>query len=168
KGTFRTDLYYRINVVRITIPPLKERKEDIPLLAEHFIEHFNNLHSREIERISDAALVALYSHDYPGNIRELENAIEHAFVLCRDKIIRPEHLPSQFKQKAAGDDSITGVATLDEIEKKAIIDALRRNHYNRLAASHELGIDKSTLYRKIRNYDIQLPDFDGRSHIHKE
>ena len=163
-GTFRNDLYYRINVVRITMPPLRERKEDIPLLAEHFIEHFNNLHSREIERISDAALAALYLHDYPGNVRELENAIEHAFVLCRGKIILPEHLPAQFRQNTTGDDYITGAATLTEIEKKAISDALKRNRYNRLAVAKELGIDKSTLYRKIKHYGIRLPDYDGRSH----
>ena len=168
EGSFRNDLYYRINVVRITIPPLRTRKEDIPLLAEHFIGHFNKLHSREIERISDSALAALYQHDYPGNVRELENAIEHAFVLCRDNVILPEHLPALFKGSASVAVKENRPATLVEIEKNAIIDALHSTRYNRLAAASELGIHKSTLHRKIKEYGIDLPDYDGRSSSARE
>ncbi|HUT64030.1 MAG TPA: sigma 54-interacting transcriptional regulator [Anaerolineae bacterium] len=168
EGSFRSDLYYRINVVRITIPPLRMRKEDIPLLAEHFIGHFNKLHSREIERISDSALAALYQHDYPGNVRELENAIEHAFVLCRDTVILPEHLPALFKGSAGVTVDENRPATLVEIEKNAIIDALRSTGYNRLAASRALGIHKSTLHRKIKEYGIDRPGYDGRSSSAKE
>ena len=163
EGTFRSDLYYRINVVSITIPPLRMRKEDIPLLAEHFIGHFNKLHSREIERISDSALAALYRHDYPGNVRELENAIEHAFVLCRGTVILPEHLPALFKISIGVAINENKPSTLVEIEKYAIMDALRNAKFNRLAASHKLGIHKSTLHRKIKQYGIDLPDYDGRS-----
>ena len=89
QGTFRNDLFYRINVVRLYIPPLRDRRDDIPLLVNHFIDHFNTLYSRGIERVSDSAMAAILEHRYPGNIRELENAIEHAFVLCRGSIILP-------------------------------------------------------------------------------
>lgn len=155
-GTFRNDLYYRINVVRITIPPLRERKEDIPLLADHFVRHFNNLHNRDIEGISEAALAYLILHDYPGNVRELENAVEHAFVLCRSGLILPEHLPGQFRKEPVKSLSgRSGAITLREIEILAITDSLRRNSGNKAAAARELGIERSTLYRKIREYGIE-------------
>ena len=163
KGMFRSDLFYRINVVRIQIPPLRERKDDIPLLVEHFIEHFNNLHSREIERLSDSALAALLEHNYPGNVRELENAIEHAFVLCRGTTILPEHLPVQFRELSRTTVRKKHMTTLKEIEETSLVESLRRNRYNRIATARELGIHKSTLYRKIKKYDIELPDRDGRS-----
>lgn len=162
EGRFRSDLYYRINVVRIALPPLRDRRDDIPLLADHFVRRFNHLHKRDIEGVSDAAMAALLHHEYPGNIRELENAIEHAFVLCRAGRILPEHLPAQFRK----DDSVMrggGNMTLREMEILAITEALRRNRYNRLAAAGDLGIHKTTLYRKIREYGIILPGRDGRS-----
>ncbi|MFC1509249.1 sigma-54 interaction domain-containing protein [Candidatus Omnitrophota bacterium] len=163
KGTFRSDLFYRINVVRIHIPPLRERKDDIPLLVEHFIGHFNNLHSREIEQLSDSALAALLEHDYPGNVRELENAIEHAFVLCRGTSILPEHLPIQLRDLSRTTVHKKHMTTLREIEVTSLIESLRHNRYNRIATARELGIHKSTLYRKLKKYGIELPDRDGRS-----
>ena len=160
-GTFRKDLYYRINVVRLTIPPLRERKEDIPLLIEHFIEHFNKLHGRNIEGISDAAMACLIHHDYPGNVRELENAIEHAFVLCRGEMIFPEHLPARFRKDTV--EKITqgreGL-TLQEIEALAITEALRRTGGNKVEAANDLGIQRSTLYRKIKEYRITVANKD--------
>ena len=90
-GAFRTDLYYRLNVVTVTLPPLRDRREDIPLLVRHFIDRYNRLTHRSIRDISDSAMAALINHDYPGNIRELENAIEHAFVMCREDQILPRH-----------------------------------------------------------------------------
>ncbi|MCE5249020.1 sigma 54-interacting transcriptional regulator [bacterium] len=154
-GAFRSDLYYRINVIRLFIPPLRERRDDIPLLAEHFIERFNTLHSREIERISDAAMAALLEHDYPGNIRELENAIEHAFVLCAGTVILPEHLPPQFRKKTAVP-SLTQESgfSLRDIEARAITEALRCNNGNKASAARALGIGRKTLYRKIEEYGI--------------
>ena len=91
RGTFRTDLFYRINVVKISLPSLRERREDIPLLIDHFVEQFNRLRNRDIPGISPPVLEILMNYDYPGNIRELENIIEHAFVLCTKGIIKPEH-----------------------------------------------------------------------------
>jgi len=163
-GTFRHDLYYRINVVRIVLPPLRERKEDIPLLIEHFIEHFNRLREKEIAGVSPKVMAILAGYDYPGNVRELENIIEHAFVLCQGRIIEPKHLPENLRPAGlAGIGPIGSAATLKEMEKQLIIDALKRNRWNRLAAAKELGIHKSTLFRKIVSLDIELPEIDGRS-----
>lgn len=162
-GSFRTDLFYRINVMRIMIPPLRERKDDIPLLVDHFIERFNKLHSKEIETVSASAMAALMQHDYPGNVRELENIIEHAFVLCRGESIRPEHLPSQFDHLSQIDILPNAPLSMENIEKTAILNSLRANNGNRLATARELGIHKSTLFRKIRKYEINLPRHKGRS-----
>jgi transcriptional regulator with PAS, ATPase and Fis domain len=157
QGTFRSDLYYRINVVRITIPPLRDRKEDIPLLAEHFVNHFNTLLNKQITGISDIAMAALINYDYPGNVRELENAIEHAFVLCNDEHILPEHLPPRFQQTPVIKTSSQGAFTLRELEAMHIIEALRRNNWNKTIAAKELGIGRSKLYRKIIEYSIKIP-----------
>ena len=157
-GAFRRDLYYRINVVRMTIPPLRERKDDIPLLAEHFIEHFNNLQNREITGISDAAMAALIHHDYPGNVRELENALEHAFVLCRGEQILPQHLPPNFQHTPEKQLSSQDMYTLRELEALHITDALRRHNWNKTAAAHDLGIGRSSLYRKIQEHSIHIPE----------
>ncbi|MFC1552271.1 sigma-54 interaction domain-containing protein [Candidatus Latescibacterota bacterium] len=162
-GSFRTDLFYRINVMRISIPPLRERKDDIPLLVEHFLEHFNKLHAKEIENVSESAMAALMLHDYPGNVRELENALEHAFVLCTGRIILPEHLPSQYANLPQIDRQNNSPLSIKEIEKAAILESLRTNRFNRLAAARDLGIHKSTLFRKIKKYGIKLPETDGRS-----
>ena len=113
-------------------------------------------------------MAALLQHDYPGNVRELENAIEHAFVLCSGNIILPEHLPSQFKSISKEVSLYENAAKISEIEKAAIINALRRNSYNRAAAARELGIHKTTLFRKIKEYSIDLPAYDGRSSAGKK
>jgi len=162
EGTFRQDLYYRINVMKLSLPSLNERKEDIPLLIEHFLHHFNKLTGKQIETVSGAAMAALMNHDYPGNIRELENAIEHAFVLCGGATILPAHLPNHYKVHL---DSLIGpgAETLENIEIAAINKALKQNAFNRLAAARDLGIHKTTLHRKIKRYGIKLPSKDGRS-----
>ncbi|HUT62532.1 MAG TPA: sigma 54-interacting transcriptional regulator [Anaerolineae bacterium] len=160
---FRRDLYYRINVVKITVPPLRERMDDIPLLVEHFIEHFNRLHHRDIEGVSDAAMACLINHDYPGNVRELENAIEHAFVMCRGVQILPEHLPAQLRKDSGEKQFYTKeLLTLQAIEKNAITEALRHNNWNKAAAARELGIERSTLYHKIRKYRMSLPEMNDQ------
>ena len=158
EGTFRRDLYYRINVVHVEIPPLRERREDIPLLIEHFIRHFNRLNGRDISGFHTTAMEALMGHDYPGNVRELENAIEHAFVLCRDRTILPKHLPGQFRHDDVGEGkTVAGSGTMEELEITAIRDALGRHDNNRTKAARALGIHKTTLHRKLRKYNITIP-----------
>jgi transcriptional regulator with PAS, ATPase and Fis domain len=156
EGQFREDLYFRINVVRLGLPPLIERKEDIPLLVDHFIERFNTITGKQIVGISQNALAALALYGWPGNVRELENAIEHAFVLCLDGMIRLEHLPEQI-QPQKEPLYVPAQKSLKAIEKQAIIRALTKNNWRKMATARELGIDKNTLRRKIQRYDIRIP-----------
>lgn len=154
---FREDLYFRINIVRLALPKLAERKEDIPLLVNHFIENFNTMTDKQILGISQDALAALVLYDWPGNVRELENAIEHAFVLCRDNMLRLEYFPEQIHSPK--DPAYTPTeTTLKQIEKQAIIRALINNNWRRMATARELGVDKNTLRRKIQRHDIKIPD----------
>jgi transcriptional regulator with PAS, ATPase and Fis domain len=154
---FREDLYFRINIVRLALPKLAERKEDIPLLVNHFIENFNTMTDKQILGISQDALAALVLYDWPGNVRELENAIEHAFVLCRDNMLRLEYFPEQIHSPKDPARTPTET-TLKQIEKQAIIRALINNNWRRMATARELGIDKNTLRRKIQRHDIEIPD----------
>ena len=171
EGGFRRDLYYRVNVVRLRVPPLRDRKEDVPLLADHFIERFNRLQGKAVTGVSRDALAVLMAHDYPGNVRELENAIERAFILCEVGEIERCHLPEDLIPRAdAGDrDAVAGAGTDDlasavrAAERQAILEALERNAGNRQAAARDLGLHKSTLFRKIRGLGIRLPKQDGRS-----
>jgi PAS domain S-box-containing protein len=164
-GEFRQDLFYRIDVVHIELPPLRDRKEDIPLLVDKFIVRMNSLRGRAVTGMGREALGLLMSHDFPGNIRELENVIEHAFVLCSDGIIEQQHLPHSVIARAASPstDHPTLQDGLKSAEARAIMDALKRNSYNRLAAARDLGMHKSTLFRKIKKLGIILPQLDGRS-----
>jgi PAS domain S-box-containing protein len=164
QGTFRQDLFYRINVVRLELPPLRQRKEDIPLLVETFIERLNLLRDKQVSGIRQDALALLMAYHYPGNIRELENFIEHAFVLCGTGPIEPAALPDVLQRTAAppaGQDSLADACRATEAQ--AILAALERNDFNRLATARELGMHKSTLFRKIRRLGLVLPDTDGRS-----
>jgi len=158
EGKFRQDLFFRINVVRIDLPPLHMRREDIPLLVDHFISKFNDLQNKSITSVSPEVLSFLMSHDYPGNIRELENIIEHAFVLLSEGMIEPQHLPKDLiahipQSKIQG--NINTAVRMIEIQ--TIHDALKRNNFNRLKTSKELGIHKSTLFRKLKRLGITLP-----------
>lgn len=163
KGAFRQDLFYRVNVMRLEMPPLRKRKEDIPLLVDHFVARANRARGRSLPGVSPEVLSFLMAHDYPGNIRELENIIEHAFVLCSEGRIELRHLPDPFNvlvpamQKRGGMED-----TVRATESQAIREALKRNGYNRLAAARELGIHKSTLFRKMKALGIPLPEEDGR------
>ena len=164
KGEFRQDLFYRINVICLKLPPLRDRMEDIPLLIERFIKRMNTIRGKAVTGIDREALALLMSNNFPGNIRELENMIEHAFVLCQDGLIQPHHLPGGLAPHplaSAGPDS-PGDA-LKSAEARIIIDALKRSKYNRQAAARELGMHKSTLFRKIKKLGITLPEIDGRS-----
>ena len=163
KGLFRQDLFYRINVVRLQLPPLRERREDIATLVRHFIERFNRLQGRMVNGISQEALSILMFHDYPGNIRELENIIEHALVLCPEGEISLHCLPENLQRLSAPPLSAGIDTALKLTESQIIQDALKRNRFNRLATAQELGMHKSTLFRKIKQLSIQLPKTDGRS-----
>jgi PAS domain S-box-containing protein len=164
EGSFREDLFYRIKVIRLELPTLRERREDIPLLVDHFIGRFNRLQGKDVIGVSDEVLAALMQHDYPGNARELENIIEHAFVLCRGGVIEMHHLPPEIdRNRQTGSRITTPGTTLHDMEFLHIADALRRNEGNRTAAAEELGIHPSTLYRKIRDLGIETPETDGRS-----
>jgi len=150
-GRFREDLFYRIHVVRIELPGLRDRREDIPLLIDHFIARFNRLKGKDIAGVSDEVLARLMEHDFPGNVRELENIIEHAFVLCRGGVIEMNHLPPSLRGGMLEDALHPGKAmTFESMEKQLIRDALRRNGGNRQKAARELGINPSTLFRKLK------------------
>ena len=162
KGAFRDDLYYRIRVVHLKLPDLRQRREDIPLLIQHLIEKFNRLEKRNIAGVSAQVMAILMKHPFPGNVRELENIIEQAFVLCQGMTIRQKHLPPELRAaKIAGGDRLEQLS-LKAMEQFMITDALQRNHGNRKHAARDLGIDPSTLYRKIRSYHILVPETDGR------
>jgi transcriptional regulator with PAS, ATPase and Fis domain len=156
KGRFREDLYYRINVVSVQIPSLTERREDIPLLVDHFVDRFNRLTARRILSVSKEAMAVLLLHDWPGNVRELENVIEHAFVLCRGDLIQVDALPERIRPRTGAMPPSAGV-TLAEIEKQAILAALERNRWRKGITARELGINRNTLRRKIQRLQIEGP-----------
>lgn len=156
QSEFRDDLYYRINVVRLYLPPLKERSEDIPLLVDHFINKFNRVYDKNICCLSDDAMAALMSYEFGGNIRELENIIEHSFILCHGDVIETKHLPSTIQKDVKGKESAVGdFRSLKQMEILMIERALYRNGGNRTAAAKELGINASTLFRKLKTLNIQ-------------
>ena len=157
KGKFREDLYYRINVVRIELPPLRRRKEDIPLLVNQFIGRFNRLHNKKIGGISPEALSLLMAHDWPGNVRELENVIERAFILCTGDTIEIKHLPEELTARAGSGSRPDIRSAKETLEAETIRLALERNNYNRTAAARDLGIHKSTLFRKLKRLGIEIP-----------
>jgi PAS domain S-box-containing protein len=161
QGSFRRDLYYRINVVKLSLPRLAERLEDIPLLTQHFIERFNRLREKRIVGLSHEALSLFMHHDWPGNVRELENAIEHAFILCPSGLIQPQHLPEHLRPEHQLGLPHSGL-TLSEIEHRALWEALERHQWRRMAVARELGIDKNTLRRKIIRYGLNPPEQAGK------
>jgi transcriptional regulator with PAS, ATPase and Fis domain len=165
QGVFREDLYYRVNVVRVELPPLRRRKEDIPLVVDQFITRFNRLQCKAIAGVSVEALSLLMAYDWPGNVRELENVIERAFVLCDSGQIDIQHLPVELTARAATTSSGAGMRKARELlEAETIRKALDRAGGNRSAAARELGIHKTTLFRKLRQLGINPPEQDGRSH----
>ncbi len=158
-GLFREDLFYRLNVVKIQLPPLRQRKEDLPLLIEHFIRKFSVQLGKDIVGISPSALAILMHYNFPGNIRELENIIEYSFILCESGFIQAEHLPDPFAPLTEGTashkdhvNSPGNPESLAEIEKQAIFLALEKNNWKRMATCRQLGISKDTLRRKIKKY----------------
>jgi PAS domain S-box-containing protein len=156
KGTFRDDLYYRLNVVKIELPPLVKRREDIPLLINHFIDKFNKRMSKSIEDVSKDVLNILMEYDYPGNVRELENIIEHSCVMCQGTRIRTAHLPPELSPKLekVTIDENTSQPPLQSFEKQLIQEILEKHNGNKLLTAEDLGLHRSTLWRKMRKYDL--------------
>ena len=162
RARFREDLYYRIRVVHLKLPPLRQRREDIPLLVEHLVAKFNRLQGKDIAGVSEEVLARLMEYDYPGNVRELENIIEQAFVFCRGGFIELHHLPPELRSLGRPRLSTSSSATLRDMERHMVTEALWRHAGNRKRAARELGIHPCTLYRKIRALGIQPPPTDGR------
>jgi transcriptional regulator with PAS, ATPase and Fis domain len=162
EGRFRQDLFYRVNVIRLEMPPLRERMADVPLLADAFLHRLSMRRGRIVEGLSRPALRRLMQHGYPGNVRELENILEHAYVLCSGLRIEEDDLPDWLLSHGAVASEGIG-STLQQVEAAFIRQVLERNHWNRTEAARELGVHKATLYRKIRRLGIELPPQDGRS-----
>jgi PAS domain S-box-containing protein len=168
-GHFRADLYYRIKVVRMVLVPLRDRREDIPLLAEHFIKKFSAINSKNINGIRPDAILKLMEHDWPGNVRELENVIEYATVVCKTNWIGPENLPDDFRAgkeatpKPKNNDNHHFGNRLQDVEKIFIRDLFEKHQYNRKAVAAEMGVHPSTLWRKMKRLGIAFPELDGRS-----
>ncbi|MEA5032246.1 MAG: sigma 54-interacting transcriptional regulator [Sphaerochaeta sp.] len=171
QGTFRQDLYYRIHIIAMTIPPLRERREDIPLLADQFLQRFSVLNNKNLDRFSAEAYGRFYAYGWPGNIRELENAVERAVVLCQGDEITLDDLPAEISRshtdalQAEGQSPKqadgTGVRTdvhsaKEEVERQCIVDALMRHDMRVSEAAVELGMHRATLYRKIQALSIGL------------
>jgi DNA-binding NtrC family response regulator len=148
-GKFREDLYYRLNVVNIRIPPLRERTEDIPMLVNHFIRKYCTSMSRDMISVEPAAMKHLESMDYPGNVRELENMIERAIVVGNGKVIRLRDLPMGKEVMSSS------IESLDELEKKHITRILEKYQWNISKAARALNVDRATLYNKIRKYELK-------------
>ena len=169
KGLFRDDLYYRINVIKLVLPPLRNRKEDIPLLIEKFINKYSKLCGKEIYGLSPEAMNTLMVYNFPGNIRELENIIEYATVVCKNSLIRIQNLPENLlrapdsKNNAVTKETSEKVFSIETMEKNIILETLRKNNWNRKATAAQMGIHSSTLWRKIKRLNLKIPEQDGRS-----
>ncbi len=168
-GTFRKDLFYRLNVVNLRLPPLRDRREDIPLLAAHFLDRISREHGTKFT-LSDEALRTMMRHDWPGNVRELENSVERACALSSGPVLHLGDLPTQLQQQGlearrvaaspnepTGDGSSPEVMTLADLERQAILGAIRALNGDKLQAAKLLGIGKTTLYRKLKEYGISEP-----------
>lgn len=151
-GKFREDLYYRLKVVEINMPPLRERREDIPLLVSYFLNKFNRKLSKNIMHVSADVQKLFMEYPWPGNVRELEHTLEHAFILCHQKTITVDHLPFSLKNVIPLKTSFTGYSENDE--PQVIIDTLKKTGWSKVRTSRLLGISRTTLYRKIRQHKI--------------
>lgn len=159
KGFFRQDLYYRLNVIPIDVPPLKERKDDIPLLVSHFLEKFNKDFNKKIEAIDDEVMGFLKSYDWPGNIRELQNLMERAIVLNKTNLLTVKDFPNFLTDSESREEEVIDLnhsltVLVDSFEKKIIVKALRENNFNKLRTAEKLGIHRSTFMSKLKKYEI--------------
>ncbi len=150
EGSFREDLYYRLKVVEIDIPPLRERKDDIPLLTEHFVTKFNQKFNKDIIGVSDEVYDIFMIYRWSGNVRELEHTLEHAFITCRQSTITVNDLPAEFRKERGGNISMS-----KDDEFTAIMESLEKTHWNKSEAARLLGMTRTTFYNKLRKYDIR-------------
>ncbi|MDK2954911.1 MAG: hypothetical protein PWQ57_407 [Desulfovibrionales bacterium] len=148
-GEFRQDLYYRLNVVTLRLPPLRERREDVGLLIQHFVRRLNAMQGKNVEGLSEDAMQILMRHDFPGNVRELENILEFAFILCPGGFIQVEHLPEHLQPESRSSADFSEPRTLEEIKCRAVLESLARNQGRRMAVCRELGVSKDTLRRML-------------------
>jgi len=165
-GTFREDLYYRIRVIRLQLPTLKQRREDIPFLVGHFISKFNRIEGKDVAGVSGEVLSRLMEYDFPGNVRELENIIEQAFVLCSGGLIGLAHLPPELRPVSVIGRAEPDSSKLSSMEKHLINLTLEHHKGNRKKSAADLGINTSTLFRKIKSFGIETPSSDGRGKRH--
>jgi DNA-binding NtrC family response regulator len=155
-GHFREDLFYRLNVIRLVIPPLRTRKDDIPVLATHFLRHLNERFGRDVRAIAPAAMAALVAYDFPGNVRELENLLERAYALGANREITPGDLPALTASGApAAAPDADRIPTLAETERDLILRALRRFDNDKAQAARALGLSPRTMYRRLKEYGIR-------------
>ena len=158
EGRFREDLFYRINVVQIDVPPLRQRREDIPILIKHFLQKLNHKRRKNITGLSPVAEEALLQYDYPGNIRELENILEYSTIICKNNQIEPRHFPPYLlrekEQTPRGLEAEIPATDLGQMEKEELLQALKASRWNRQAAAATLGISRTTLWRRLRKYHI--------------
>ncbi len=158
KDKFREDLFYRLNVVKVQMPALRERKEDIPLLAENFLQRYRMQHDRVVTAISPEAMETLLLYHWPGNVRQLENALEHAIVLCRDGLIRPENFPTDITTVIQqGGESLTEAGP-QSLDRESLLKALESSGWNRSRAARRLGVNRTTIWRKMKEYGIEVPE----------
>ncbi len=162
KGLFRRDLYFRINVLGLEVPPLRSRKGDIPLLAQKFVEKFSIAGGKHIAGIASGALELLMAHDYPGNVRELENIIEHAWVMCASPIIDVGDLPKRLRLRV-GSLPAGSKAGFAQVEAAYLVQVLEKHLWHRGKAAAELGVHRTTLQRKIKRFGIVPQGLDGRA-----
>jgi len=155
KGEFREDLYYRLKVVEIELPPLRERLEDIPMLVSHFCTVFNKGFKKNIEGLSDEVLRVFMGYSWPGNVRELEHAMEHAFVLCHRRIITLEQIPTEIREHSRTARAVFERAPSEEVQE--IQEVLDKTGWNLARAARLLGIGRQTLYRKLHKYKLSKP-----------
>ena len=160
-GEFRQDLYYRLNVFPIHVPPLRERKSDVMLLADFFVDKYNEVHGREIRRISTPAIDMLHAYHWPGNVRELENCIERAVLLSKDGVIHGHHLPPSLQTAEASDTEFKGDldSALESLERELIVDALKSTRGNRAAAARKLGVTERVMGLRVDKYEIDAARF---------
>jgi len=152
KGTFREDLYYRLNVIPIFVPPLRERKDDIPLLASHFLKKFGHERGKEFTSFSPEVMEMLLAHSWPGNVRELENVIDHAIIIAKQDKILPKNLPQFLLQRSLPPQELV---TLQDYEKNLILKTLQETNWNKHRAAKRLNINRSTLYGKMKRYGLE-------------
>jgi transcriptional regulator with PAS, ATPase and Fis domain len=153
-GTFREDLYYRLNVFSVFIPPLRERKGDIPVLANYFVQKYNRAMGKQITSITPEAMDTIVRYNWPGNVRELENAVERAMVVGKPPAIKPEDLPYQLTEK----NHVLPAGSLAGMEKAHIASVLDQNRWNISRSAEILQIDRVTLYNKIEKYGLKKPN----------